>query len=679
MLGGACPGRNPALSPKIRRSTLIALVLVACTPAGPAHATRPVFATDNVGNRIFGFDMATSGALSWIGVPMSSDQGPSAIVAGRDATHVYVTFSGAATVGVYNVGSSGALSSAGPALATGTAPAAAAISPGGARLFVANSGSGTVSRYAVAQDGSISSLGTATTTGTQPSGIAMTPDGAHLYVANTGDDTISAYSVAANGDLAAVGSAVAAGDGPTGLAVTPSGTSLYAANAHAGTVSQWAVDADGSLTSLGNAAAAGTGARSIAVSADGTRALVANPGDGTVSRFLIGAGGALTAAGAATAGPAGAMSVAIAPSGKHAYVGGSGAIGVFDLSQVGLLTPQAGSPMTTNGSHGALAITPDQGPQAKLDAVAAPATVPSTFEGGASQDADGSVDTWSWDFGDGATETGHAATHAYAQPGTYMVTLTITDDEGCSTTSPYTGQSTSCAATPYAVLSRVISVGPAPVFTTPHQECAHDGDDGFCGTPDHKAPQATVLGVSDGASINDLDAPTELVGSITPDPSGIQGVKLQFSKAAGTMRAKKTVRKKVCHTRKVHGKRRRTCKRKAVVVRTKTKVPACQTVSGTHNYLVTYACSKVPWITVPSGDGAFRYDLPIALGIGSYSIDAIATDGAGNSDVLVEGRNSVSFKIVKTPANTGTGSGTGGTTTGPTTNPPPVNDTGSPF
>ena len=30
------------------------------------------------------------------------------------------------------------------------------------------------------------------------------------------------------------------------------------------------------------------------------------------------------------------------------------------------------------------------------------------------------------------------------------------------------------------------------------------------------------------------------------------------------------------------------CTRKKVTVRTKTKVPACQTVSGTHNYLVTY-------------------------------------------------------------------------------------------
>jgi DNA-binding beta-propeller fold protein YncE len=600
-------------------------------------------------------------------------------VPGRDGTHVYVTLSGGTgAVGTYNVGSSGFISSAGSALPTGTTPVAAAVSPDGTRLFVANSGSNNVSRYAIAADGSLSSLGSATDTGQQPSGIAMTPDGNHLYVANKGDDSISVYSVSATGALTAAGLAVpGAGDGPTGLAVTPAGTALYATNANAGTVSQWRINTDGSLTSLGDDVAAGSGARSIAVSPDGTRALVANPGDSSISRYVIGATGALIAMGT-TPGPAGAMSVAISPSAKSAYVGGTSQLAAFDLSNLAALTSQG-----TNQSApaNALTITPDQGPQAKLDAVPAPATVASAFEGGASLDPDGTVTSWSWSFGDGATATGHAASHVYQQPGTYTVTLTIADDEGCSTTSPYTGQFTSCAATPFATLSKTISVGPVPVLIVPDQTCGHDGDDGFCGTPDHKAPLATLLGINNGASINDIDAPIVFAGSITPDPSGIKSVKLRFSKAAGTVRGKKTVRKKVCHTRKVHGKKRRTCARRKVVVRTKTKVPACQTFSGTHNYLITYRCSKLPWIVIPAADGAFRYDIPVALGIGSYTVDVIATDGAGNSDVLEQGRDSLRFKIVKTPANTGTGAGdtSGGTTTGPTTTPPPVTDTGSPF
>jgi hypothetical protein len=156
---------------------------------------------------------------------------------------------------------------------------------------------------------------------------------------------------------------------------------------------------------------------------------------------------------------------------------------------------------------------------------------------------------------------------------------------------------------------------------------------------------------------------------------------MRFSKAAGTIRGTKTVRKKVCRTRRVHGKKKRTCARKKVTVRTNTKVPACQTVSGSHNYLVTYQCTKVPWIAIPAANDQFRYDLPIALGLGSYTIQVLATDGAGNSDVIEKGRDSLTFKVVRTPTDTGTGAGdtSGGTTTGTTTTPPPVNDTGSPF
>ncbi|MCL2423620.1 MAG: PKD domain-containing protein, partial [Micrococcales bacterium] len=48
----------------------------------------------------------------------------------------------------------------------------------------------------------------------------------------------------------------------------------------------------------------------------------------------------------------------------------------------------------------------------------------------ASSDADGWVDAYSWDFGDGTTGTGVSPTHAYAAGGTYAVTLTVQDDKG---------------------------------------------------------------------------------------------------------------------------------------------------------------------------------------------------------------------------------------------------------
>jgi PKD repeat protein/predicted phosphodiesterase len=47
-----------------------------------------------------------------------------------------------------------------------------------------------------------------------------------------------------------------------------------------------------------------------------------------------------------------------------------------------------------------------------------------------STDPDGSVVAWSWDFGDGNTSTDRNATHAYGEPGTYTVTLMVTDNDG---------------------------------------------------------------------------------------------------------------------------------------------------------------------------------------------------------------------------------------------------------
>ncbi|WP_454042299.1 PKD domain-containing protein [Cellulosimicrobium sp. Marseille-Q8652] len=58
----------------------------------------------------------------------------------------------------------------------------------------------------------------------------------------------------------------------------------------------------------------------------------------------------------------------------------------------------------------------------------------------ASQDPDGDVVAWAWDFGDGATSTEASPTHTFAAPGTYPVTLTVTDATGrtAGTTLPQT-------------------------------------------------------------------------------------------------------------------------------------------------------------------------------------------------------------------------------------------------
>lgn len=52
------------------------------------------------------------------------------------------------------------------------------------------------------------------------------------------------------------------------------------------------------------------------------------------------------------------------------------------------------------------------------------------FDGSGSVDADGAIVTWRWQFGDGATGSGATPEHIYATAGNYVVTLTVTDDDG---------------------------------------------------------------------------------------------------------------------------------------------------------------------------------------------------------------------------------------------------------
>ncbi|HKO42296.1 MAG TPA: PKD domain-containing protein [Pyrinomonadaceae bacterium] len=47
-----------------------------------------------------------------------------------------------------------------------------------------------------------------------------------------------------------------------------------------------------------------------------------------------------------------------------------------------------------------------------------------------SGDSDSQVVSWHWDFGDGSSSTEQNPTHAYAEPGSYSVSLTVTDDTG---------------------------------------------------------------------------------------------------------------------------------------------------------------------------------------------------------------------------------------------------------
>ncbi|MCU1615891.1 MAG: Conserved secreted protein of unknown function, putative domain [Frankiales bacterium] len=61
---------------------------------------------------------------------------------------------------------------------------------------------------------------------------------------------------------------------------------------------------------------------------------------------------------------------------------------------------------------------------------AAPAGLALAVDASSSTDPDGSIASYAWTFGDGASGTGKTASHTYAAAGTYQVGLTVTDNSG---------------------------------------------------------------------------------------------------------------------------------------------------------------------------------------------------------------------------------------------------------
>ena len=57
------------------------------------------------------------------------------------------------------------------------------------------------------------------------------------------------------------------------------------------------------------------------------------------------------------------------------------------------------------------------------------------FTDQSSESGNGSITSWSWNFGDGATSTAQNPSHSYTAPGTYSVTLTAMDSNGQTTSS----------------------------------------------------------------------------------------------------------------------------------------------------------------------------------------------------------------------------------------------------
>lgn len=90
----------------------------------------------------------------------------------------------------------------------------------------------------------------------------------------------------------------------------------------------------------------------------------------------------------------------------------------------------------------------------------APLTV--NFDGSGSNDPDGVIVSYNWDFGDGNTGSGQTESHDYNNTGTYSAILTVTDDQGATDSTSITINVTSDLIPVIYVNDIVMTILPVP-------------------------------------------------------------------------------------------------------------------------------------------------------------------------------------------------------------------------
>ncbi|HEY1277954.1 MAG TPA: PKD domain-containing protein [Thermoleophilaceae bacterium] len=334
----------------------------------------------------------------------------------------YVTDARYGKVRQYDIGADGALTPKDPpSLAAGPAAKGVAVSPDGHTAYVLVAGG--IALFAIHDDGALESRETLEVDSCLLQDVALTPDGHNLY-ATSRDGRVLQFGVDDTGALTPKSPAaieVDRGDQPFGLAVAPDGSAVYVSTRG---WFGWSRDL-----------------YAFAVGADGTLA------PGTPPSLAV---------------PTWKLSyLAASPDGRSLFAAGRNAF-MFDIGPGAAIAPKDPASVDLDRATGVV-VSPNQAPQAGFNGPAAVAGQQVQFDGGASVDPDGSIVRYDWDFGDGTTlpDGGPTPTHVYTSPGSFTVTLAVTDNEGASTRTVFTGGTVLGRGTPGAQASRVIVVAAA--------------------------------------------------------------------------------------------------------------------------------------------------------------------------------------------------------------------------
>ena len=374
------------------------------------------------GGRVTPINTATNA----VGAPITVGESSGAIAVTPDARTVYV----ATDRGVVPVDTATRT----PGAAIPVSASSLAITPNGATVYATTPAGTLVPIFTATKR-----AGTPIPIGARAAAVAITPDGSKAYVVGDFDPgTVVPVDLRTR----TTGSPIVVGNVPRGIAITPNGRTAWVTN----TGQVWPIDI--ATNRAGTPINVGDLLFNIAISPNGNVAYVTDDRHAEVTRIDL-----TTRQTATAAVDAGELGVAITPDGKVTYAtGGSGVLPIeVATNTVGTLIPVPAR---------AIAISPDQAPDAEFVVRPAPHGSLTRFDASASSTPSGRIVRYAWRFGDGTVATTNNAVigHEYARAGTYTVRLTVTDSDGTSNFRVFTGQTVSRNGGPKANMWRTFTI-----------------------------------------------------------------------------------------------------------------------------------------------------------------------------------------------------------------------------
>jgi YVTN family beta-propeller protein len=411
----------------------LVIAMLGLAMLAPGAVARNVYVANGNGNSVSVFNGRTGKV---VGGPIPVGVAPLSIAITADGRTAYVADEGSRSVSAIDLQTHRVVAT----LEAGSSPEFLKLSPDGRTLWVLSGFGGTVTAIDTAT-GKIS--GPPLTLAGHPAELVFAPDGETAYVTLFDADQVAVL----NAQSREVTATIPAGDGASAIAITPDGSTLLVGDFLGQTVT--AIDTATKLPLGTPIPLVASNPNSISITPDGATAYVTHLEEQGIS--VIDVASRVKRSTVMRDADLFATAAALSPDGRTLYVANGQANSVSALDTQSGRFP--GPPVGVGAFPDAVAVAPRDLPP--VASFALPRVVrlggPVPIDPSASFDEDGTVAHFAWSLGDRTDPPQSAASggplqHAYARVGTYDVSLTVTDDEGCSTAATATCNGSSLAA-----------------------------------------------------------------------------------------------------------------------------------------------------------------------------------------------------------------------------------------